>query len=370
MIHFLDHAGNNLEDIPSEVQDVMPEDIACTPQIISDASLPPVFDATPYGSLGTVPQTHTAIFVTSPPCASISPTEAGPPGPARCTSLHPSSPHTLQSLFAFSPLASHPRETPLPGYSVSPSLSPLSTLSFFSQSPSASPNPSPIIVCSSLSPAILPVPLSNNDGRVEVTDSVPSTSARVTLAKLRGKRSAGTPDDGAPPWKMSRRSRAKNVDEEEWNPRFARVKRLRAVASSQTIGQTAALIPNCPQDESSNGESGEGSEGHSDATHTTCEICGQGFTRASDYIRHIENSASHPETRKVWPCPYCDSTLGRKDALGRHVRTMHPGRPVVISEGIPGSQLPEGQMEPSVQRIGRRKTALKRQSRKDTHRYR
>ncbi|KAH0828613.1 hypothetical protein J3R83DRAFT_2943 [Lanmaoa asiatica] len=350
-VHLVDMRGNCLEDVPS--QDVMVEDIACTPQIIPDASLPQIPIANPSGSLGSVTQTplsDTPMFMIYPHCPSASPPEATPLGPGSGTLFPPSSPQTSRSLFAFSP-----------------SLSPLSTLSFFSQSPGASPNPSPIVSCSSLSPALSPVPLSNGD---EVTNSTSSTFTRVTSAKLRGKRSAGTLDNDAPPWKIPRRSKAKNADEEEWNPGSERVKRPRAIVSSQSIEQTATSIPNYPPDESSNCEISQGSEGQSDAAHTSCEICGQGFTRTSDYVRHIENSASHPETRKVWPCPYCESALGRRDALGRHIRTLHPERQLVIPQGIPGSQLPESQKEPVVQRIGQRKIpSSKRQAGKDTRRY-
>lgn len=362
-IHFLDQSGNNLEDIPSQVQELMPEDIVCSPQTISDTSLPQLLSATPYGRSGSVtPTSNTPTFVISPPCASASTVEAVPLGPAHCTSFSPPSPHISQSLFTFSPVTqSYPRETPLLEYSASSSLSPLSTLSSFSQSPSVSPDPSPLTRYSSLSPAISPPPPSNGDERVGVTDSTSSTFARVTSEKSRGKRRAGTPDNDASPCKIPRRSNAKNVDEEEWNPVSVRVKRPRAVVSSESTRQTSASTGNCPLEESLSCETGQGSEGDSDAAHTSCEICGQGFTRTSDYIRHIENSASHPETRKVWPCPHCESTLGRKDALGRHIRTMHPGRPVVIPEGIPGSQ-----KRPFVQRIGQRKMLPRRQPKKDT----
>jgi uncharacterized C2H2 Zn-finger protein len=354
-IHFLDQSGNSLEDIdiPSQVQDVMPEDIACS-QIVSNASLPSV-PCTP----------HSSIFVVSPPPgASTSPrTEAVPLGQAHCTSLPPSSPHTSQPLFGFSPVTCYPRET---GLVASPSLSPLSTVSFFSQSPSASPNPSPLINCSPLSPAPSPLPLSNSDEKVDMTDSASSTSTRVTSGGVRTKRSAGTLYGDASPRKIPRRSKAKSVDEEEWSPGSERVKRPRTVLSSQSTRQTTTPVPNCPPGESSDCATSQGSGGHSDTIHTTCQICGQGFTRASDYIRHLENSSNHPETRKVWPCPYCDSVLGRKDALGRHIKTLHPGKQVFIPEGIPGSQLPEGQKEPSVQRMGQRKMPSRKQPRKDT----
>ncbi|KAG8221580.1 hypothetical protein J3R82DRAFT_1824 [Butyriboletus roseoflavus] len=369
-IHFFDQAGNSLEDIPLQVQELMPEDIACSPQLVSNASLPRVLDATLCGRLGSVTPTplfDTPTFVISPPCGLASPTEVVPLGPAHYTSFPPPSPPTSQSLFAFSPVTYHPRETPLPEYSASSSLSPLSTLSCFSQSPSASPNPSPLIRYSSLSPANSPLPLSSSDEGVEVTDAS-SMFATVTSAKLRGKRRAGTLNDDAPPWKIRRRSKAKNVDEEEWNPVSLRVKRPRAVVSSESTRQTGTSSSSCPPDESLSYET-EGSEEYSDAAHTNCEICGQGFTRTSDYIRHIENSSSHPETRKVWPCPHCESTLGRKDALARHIRTMHPGQPVVISEGIPGSQLRGGQKEPFVQRMRQRKMLPRRQP-KDRRRYR
>lgn len=343
-IHFLDQSGNSLEDIPSQVQDVLPEDIACS-QIIPNASLPSI-PCTP----------HTPIFVVSPPPSTTSPrTEAVLLGQAHCTSSPQSQP-----LFGFSPVTCYPRET---GLAASPSLSPLSTVSFFSQSPSASPNPSPLMNCSPLSPVLSPMPLSNSDEKVDMTDSASSTSTRVTSGGVRAKRSAGTLYDDASSWKIPRRSKAKNVDEEEWNPGSERAKRPKTMSSSQSTRQTT--IPNCPP-----GESLDCTTSHPDTTHTTCQICGQGFTRTSDYIRHLENSANHPETRKVWPCPYCDSMLGRKDALGRHIKTLHPGKQVFIPEGIPGSQSPEGQKELSVQRMGQRKMPSRRQPRKDIRRIR
>ena len=350
--HFLDQSGNNLEDMPSQVQDVMPEDIACS-QIIPNASLPSVLTATPC-----TPLADTSIFVEPPPpVASTSPrTEAVPLGQAHCTSLPPSLPHT--SLFGFSPVTHYPRET---GLAASPSLSPLSTVSFFSRSPSMSQKPSPLINCSPLSPALSPVPLSNSG---ETVDSVSSTSTRVTPVKLRAKRSVGALYDDASP-SIPRRSKAKNVDEEEWSPGSERIKRPRTM--SQSTRQMTALIPNRPPDESSDCATGQGLG--SDTNHTTCQICGQGFTRASDYIRHMENSSSHPETRKVWPCPHCGSVLGRKDALGRHIKTLHPGKQIFIPEGISGRQLPEGQTQPSVQRMGQRKMPSRRQPRKGTRRY-
>lgn len=340
MVHFVDQSGNSLEDIPSQVQDVMPEDIACTPQIISDTSLP-------------LP--NTPLFVISPPhCISV---------------LHQAEAVPLGSTHCLSSVTCHPQESPLPGYSSSPSLSPLSTLSLFSQSPSASTNPLPLVNHPSLalSPRLSPMPLSDSDEKVETTSSVSSTSTRVTSVKLRGKRSVGTLGDDTVAYKIPRRTKA---DDDEWNPGTERVKRPRVVTSSHHTRRTATLIPNCPPDQSPIHETSQDTEGHPDATHTCCEFCGQRFTRASDYIRHIENSASHPETRKLWPCPYCDSALGRKDALGRHIRTIHRGRPVAIPEGILGSSFPGSQEEPSVQRMGQRKMPLRRQPRKDTRRCR
>lgn len=345
MIHFIDQSGNNLEDIPSQIQDVRLEDIACTPQFISDAPFPSAFTDMPC-----TPLSNTPIFMISP---GASTSEAQPPGQTHAPGSSP------QSLF---------RQTQ-PECSLSPPLSPLTTLSLFSQSPSASPNPSLLANLSPLSPLFPPVPLPNtNEEEPKVVDSVSSTSARVVSAKLRAKRNPDhlEEDGDAPAWKISRRSKAKHVDDEEWNPGSEQVKRPKAVPSSQsTRGMTTS-------DESPDPVINEGSDGHSGTTQTTrtCQICGQGFTRASDYVRHIQNSANHPETRKVWRCTYCESTLGRKDALGRHIRTLHPGKEVLIAEGIPGNQFPEGQKEPSVQRMGHRKVFSRRQPRKDTRRYR
>ncbi|KAF8551608.1 hypothetical protein OG21DRAFT_1512516 [Imleria badia] len=359
MISFIDQSGNILDDIPaSHIQDMRLEDIACTP-----ASLPSVLPAP------CTPVSNTPTFVISfPPGASTyHQTEAVPPGQTDYTSLAPSSPCSSQPLFGFSPVIYNSQEIRPPAYSLSPSLSPLTTLSFFSQSPSASQNSSPLTNCSPLSPALSLGPLSNGNEKV---DSVLSTPTRVTSVKLRAKRNADhlDEDEDAPPWKISRRSKAKSVDEEEWSPGFERVKRPRAVSSSQS---TREMMISIPPDESPDSATNKDSGGHSDTT-TTCQICGQGFTRPSDYIRHVENSAGHPETRKVWRCTYCDSVLGRKDALGRHIKTLHPGEAVIIPEGIPVNQLPEGQMEPSMQRMGQRKMVSRRQgpSRKDTRRYR
>ncbi|KAF8443751.1 hypothetical protein L210DRAFT_3091046 [Boletus edulis BED1] len=346
-IHFLDQSGNNLEDIRSQVEYIMPEDIACTPQFIPDTS----FTTTPLGDMPT-------FMVSSPPSVSISPrTDAVLSGKADCMSLPHSPSLILQSLFSSS-LAT---DTPLHGCSLSPSLSPLTPLSFLIQSPSMSPNPSPLINSFPLSPAPSSLQFSNSDEEVGVTDPVPSVPTRVTTVKLRAKRNADTLNEDAPILKLSRPSRAKNVDEEEWNPESERVKRPRGVSSSQSSRQ-AATTSNGPLNES--WAASQGSEGHSD---TTCHFCGQAFTRASDYVRHVQNSASHPETRKVWPCPYCDSTLGRKDALGRHVKALHPGKPVFIPEG---SQSSERQKRMSVRRIpGQRKMMpLRRQSSKATRR--
>lgn len=278
----------------------------------------------------------------------------------------PFSPH-IQSLFTFSPGTRYPRDKPLPGYSASPSLSPLSTLSIFSQSPSASTNPLPFIDYSSLSPALSLVLPSDSEERLEMNHSVSSPSTRATWLKSRGKRGVGTLDDDAP-GKILRRSKAKD-DDDEWNPESERVKRPKVIAFTPPAGQ---MTPNSPLDEGLMCETGQDSEGQSDTTHTCCEFCGQGFTRASDYIRHIENSASHPETRKVWPCPYCESKLGRRDALGRHIRTIHPGRAVSIPKGTLGSRFPGSSKGLSPQRMGQRKlpATRRRQLRKDTRRYR
>ena len=336
----------------------MPEDIACTPQTIFRASLPSALTATPCTSL-----LNTPVFVVSPPGASTS-SRTETVGQSRCISLPPS-PQISQSLPEFS----QPRETGPGACHTSPSLSPLSSLSSFSRSPRPSFNPSPLSQCSLLSPAFSTVSLSNSDEEVEVTDPVSSTSTGVTLA-LRAKRDAGTldDDDEAPPRKILRRSKVKIVDEEEWSPGHERLKHPRAASSSQSTRQGT---PNCPPDsESLDRATSQGPGEQSDTTHTSCETCGKDFTRTSDLIRHIENSSSHPESRKVWPCPHCDRPLGRKDALVRHIKTLHPGKPVFIPEGTPGNQLPEGQKEPFGQPMGQRKMTSRRQTRKGMRRYR
>ena len=326
----------------------MPEDIACTPQIVSDASLL----ATPH-----TPLSNTPIFmVPPPPGVSTSPqTEAIPPEQALYMSLSLPTPHVSQPLFGFPPVNS-PRQAPLLAPSLSPSLSPLSAISFFPQSTSVSPNPSPLINCSPLSPApTSPMPLSNDNEDVEGMDSVASTG--VTSVPLRAKRNADTLDEDTPSWKISRRSKAKNVDEEEWKPGSERVKRLKVVSPSQFTRDAAPSVSGQPSDESA---AGQGSEANSDGTHTICDTCGQRFTRASDYLRHMQNSSSHPETRFVWPCPYCDSALGRKDALGRHIKTIHPDEEIFIPGAVPG-----GQKETLARRMPSR-----RPPKKDARRYR
>lgn len=327
----------------------MPEDIACTPQVISDASFH---------------FPNALLLMTSPHCASASLAEAAPLGPTDCMSPAPS-PHTSQSLFTCLPATCYPQETQPPGYTTSPSLSPLSTVSFFSQSPSASPGHFPLTNYSSLSPALSPLPLSDNDKKAGAADAVSSIPARVTPVRLRGKRGVGIMGRGASPYNIPRRSKAKNGDDDEWNPGSERVKRPKGATVSHATNQTALSNPNCPPDESLILGTGQGSGGHSDTTHTRCEHCGQGFTRISDYNRHLENSASHPETRKVWPCPHCDSVLSRKDALGRHIKTHHPGRPAApMPEGLSGSRLPGGRQEPSVRMVPPRRQPM------DTRRYR
>lgn len=333
----------------------MPEDIACTPQTTFMASLPPGLTAAPC-----TPLPNTPVFVVSPPGASTSSrTETVPHGQAYCMSLPPS-PRISQSLFEFS----HPGEIGPGACHTSPSLSPLSTLSYFSQSPRTSSNPSPLSRCSLLSPAFSTVSLPNSDETVEVTGPVSSTPSGVTLA-LRAKRNAETLDDDdvPPPCKISRRSKAKNVDEEEWSPGHERLKRPRAASSSRSTGPRT---PNYPPDESSDCATNHGPGEQSD---TTCKTCGKIFTRKSDLTRHIENSSSHPETSKVWRCPYCDSPLGRKDALMRHVKTIHPGKPAFIPKGMPGNQLPKSQ-EPFKQPMGQRKMTSRRQAKKDMRGYR
>ena len=336
---FIDQSGNSLGD-PFGPQDVRLEDIACSPQVISDALLPPVLAAT-----SCTPPFNNPGFVISHPVASAS-HQTGPLRQTHCTSFSPSSPYISQSLFGFSP------------YSMSPSLSPLTTISFFSQSP----NVSPLVNSSPLSPAFSSMLLAD-DPQVEMAASMSSRSTRLVDRK----RGADTLDEDTPPYKKARRTKARNIDEEEWSPECERVKGLRSASSSQATRDMVTASPNYPPDEGSDCPPSQGSAGHSDAIPTTCQTCGQAFTRTSDYVRHIQNSASHPETRKVWPCPYCDKKLGRKDALGRHIKTLHHGKSILIPESISGSQFSEGQKE---QRMGLRKMSSRRQPRKGSREYR
>ncbi|KAF8128417.1 hypothetical protein EV363DRAFT_1508847 [Boletus edulis] len=324
-IHFLDQSGNNLEDIRSQVEYIMLEDIACTPQFIPDAS----FTTTPLGDMPT--------FMVSPPpsVSTSSRTDAVLSGKADCILL-PHSPSLIsQSLFS----SSLARDTPLHGCSLSPSLSPLTPCELpYTVAQQCPHTRHPLSTAFLYHPHLRPC-------------NFPTATRRSEWP---------TPFHPYPRGYLDPRE-PRTSTREEWNPESERVKRPRGVSSSQSSRQTTTTS-NGPLNES--WAASQGSEGHSD---TTCHFCGQAFTRASDYVRHVQNSASHPETRKVWPCPYCDSTLGRKDALGRHVKALHPGKPVFIPEG---SQSSERQKRMSVRRIPgqRRMMPLRRQSSKATRR--
>lgn len=322
----------------------MPEDIACIPQTIYDD--PP----------------NTPSFIISPSQRAPTLQQDDSVPPIHCASQASSSPH-WQSLFTYSPVTYCSQESSLSSYPASQSSSPLSTLSFLSQSPSASPGYLPSIDYSSASPALSHMPSSDSGGRVEVTSPFPSTFGSVSSVDLRGTRNMSVVDEDDPVFGTPRRPKAKNHDEEEWNPASGRVKRPRVKAPSQLTGESPSSNAGGLLDESEPTRP----EGSSDAgTHMCCEHCGQSFTRASDRIRHMENSANHPETRKMWPCSYCNSALGRKDALVRHIRTLHRGAPVLIQgEGVLLESRLQGSQETLVQRMGPRKMTLRRQPRRD-----
>jgi len=259
---------------------------------------------------------------------------------SHCTSLSPSPSSPYRDIPQILLAARCSREEPQPGHSTPPQLMPL---------PTVSRDLSPLINLSMQSPVHLSVPLSDSYG-VKATEPV-SSASRAKPGSLRGKRGAGPLDDDDPPMKMRRRSKAKNVDEAEWSPAFER---------SQSSKHKDTSVPNRSSDEGSDPKTSQESDGHSEATN--CELCGLGFSRTSDYVRHMENSSSHPETRKVWPCQFCDKTLGRRDALMRHVRTFHPAEVGFNPEGVPEGSLSTEVV--SVQRMGQRKMPLRRRVRK------
>ncbi|KAF8841480.1 hypothetical protein BDN67DRAFT_1068445 [Paxillus ammoniavirescens] len=341
-LSLLDQCGHSLEDVPTQVQEFMQEDLACTsrmpsePRRSSGVSLPPIHIGPPMptplrpstlkarsSTPHQIPSTPSSILtspvlVVTPPQTQVVPLELT----CRTTSLPHTTPHPSQYLLSSSPMM-HPAAS-----SPQLRLSPLSPLTILSRSPSPSPLSTPPICLPSPSPALSCISLSEieyrNEDVVEADPGTPYNTASpiieqstMSSAKQLGKRRRVDSLD-APPPKISKRSKVAKVDEAEYRPSTSRPNRVNATSHSKPS-------PHPKAGPSRQGGSCTKNSRSEDNNTTYCKTCKKSFTRPSDYERHIRTSRKH--SKKLWPCRYCGRVLARADAQSRHINSIHPGLP-------------------------------------------
>ncbi|KAF9219289.1 hypothetical protein BS17DRAFT_789604 [Gyrodon lividus] len=352
-MYFLDQCGHSLEDVPTQVQGVMQEDLACTPEPLrsSGVPLPPIHIAPPSptsvkpstsmarSAMPHQPLSTPVSVLCSPLSAPASPRIQTVPLRPNCrlTSLpHPTPP-------AWQYLSPPPMVHPAPSMSfqlqsASPQLrsSPLSPLTVLSRSPSLSPVPPSPIRLPSLSPSLSCASLSDihhcNEGTAKGGPSTPYNipspvveQSTVPSVKALGKRRRVDSLDDTPPPKISKRSKVNQVDEAEYRPSTSRPKRKNAASFSKPPSQPKSA-PSRQGGSSGGGSYSKNSHGSTESptnNTTYCKVCKISFTRPSDYARHLLTSRKH--SKKLWPCRYCGRLLARADAQSRHINTIHPG---------------------------------------------